>query len=79
MRKLLLIVCSFLLVGCHSIVIPTKYGDAKARSFGQRTKIGDLQLAPDGTLRMKSYNNDQVDGMVELYNAGLAAGKAAAK
>lgn len=76
MKILSLIGLSLLLTGCHSI----KIGDAKVTSFGQRTTIQELSVDPKtGVLKVKGYNNDQVTGMVELFKAGVEAGKAAAK
>lgn len=62
--------------GCHSITIPTAQGPAKVKSFGQRTQISEMSWSKDGALKLKGYNNDQVSSMVELFKAGLEAGKA---
>ena len=60
------------LTGCHSV----KIGNATVRSFGQKTSIKKLSIDPKtGVLKMEGYNNDQVTGMVELFEAGIAAGK----
>lgn len=75
MKTMALLTALTLLSGCHSI----KIGDATVRSFGQRTTIKELSMSPDGTLRVKGYNNNQVDGMVELFNTGMQVGKTLAK
>jgi len=77
MKKILILVgSSLLLCGCHSI----KIGDAKVTSFGQKISIKELSVDPKtGVLKVKGYNLDQVSGMVELFNAGVEAGKTIAK
>lgn len=78
MKRTLSLLCLLpLLSGCHTITIPTPAGPAKVTSFGQKTSIQELSFS-NGTLKLKGYNNDQVQGMIELFNAGVQAGKAAA-
>lgn len=67
---------TLLVSGCHSISIPTAQGPAKVKSFGQRTQISEMSWSKDGALKLKGYNNDQVSALVELFKAGLEAGKA---
>ena len=72
MKRLSLLICLVALTGCHSI----KFGDAKVVSFGQRTTIQELSIDPKtGALKVKGYNNDQVQAMVEMFNAGVEAAK----
>jgi hypothetical protein len=74
MKKLLLATLPLLLSACHSITIPTPSGPATVTSFGQKTRISELSFS-NGTLKLKGYNNDQVTGMVELFQAGVEQGK----
>ncbi len=72
--RLLLSLLPLLLSACHTITIPTPSGVATVKSFGQKTRIAELSFK-DGVLKLKGYNNDQVTAMVELFNAGMEAGK----
>lgn len=78
MKRISLLLTSLLLVGCHSISIPTANGPATVRSFGQKTTISAVTMKPDGTITVKGYNNDQVTALIEALQAAMALGKAAA-
>lgn len=62
--------------GCHSITLVTKDGaKATVKSFGQKTQIGELTYDPAKGVRLKGYNNNQVDALGVIAE-GVAKGTA---
>ena len=73
MKKLSILVAAIALTGCQHLTIPTPLGPAEVRSFGQRTKITQLEWGTNGVLNVKGYNNDQVDAL-GIVAEGVARG-----
>lgn len=81
MKKLVVLsVLAVVLTACHSITVPTPYGQAKAVSFGQKTAIAELSLSTNGVLQLKGYNNDQLSAVLAALQLmqGMAAKAAGA-
>lgn len=71
--KLTSLLATVLLCGCHSISIPTPFGLATVRSFGQKTSISELSMGTNGVLVVRGYNNDQIQAIAAATAAAVQA------
>lgn len=80
MKLLILSLLLTLTSGCRFLTYEGSNGEKfTSRSFGNATTLGELTVRPDGTVTLKNYNNDQVQGLGIVTESAVKAAISSAK